>query len=54
MLKLVSKMDNPFFLYIYFNGVMLEIVVACIFESRQQIEMRFNKNVTINDMKENI
>lgn len=40
-----------FFVAIHFDGVILETIVDCIFETRQKIEMRFNRNVSVDDMK---
>lgn len=47
-------MNNQFFIYIYFEGIILQTAIGCIFESRQQIGMKFNKNVKLNDMKQKI
>ncbi|KAH1091735.1 hypothetical protein J1N35_018992 [Gossypium stocksii] len=44
-------MDNQFFACVYFDGIILTTTVGCIFECRQQITMRFNKNVSLDDMK---
>lgn len=46
-------MDNQFFVCVYFDGVILT-TVGCIFECRQQVAIRFNRNVLVNDMKEKI
>ncbi|KAH1114549.1 hypothetical protein J1N35_007927 [Gossypium stocksii] len=51
---LVLKMDNQFFVYVYFDGVMLTTIVGCIFDCCKQIAMRFNRNVLFDDMKERI
>ncbi|PPD93927.1 hypothetical protein GOBAR_DD09028 [Gossypium barbadense] len=45
-------MDNQFFICIHFNGIILTTTVGCIFECRQQITMRFNRNVSFDDIKE--
>ncbi|PPD98504.1 hypothetical protein GOBAR_DD04464 [Gossypium barbadense] len=37
-------MDDKFFVCVYFDGVILTTSVGCIFECRQQIAMRFNRN----------
>ncbi|PPD73219.1 hypothetical protein GOBAR_DD29856 [Gossypium barbadense] len=47
-------MDNQFFVCVYFDGIILTTTVGCIFERRQQIAMRFNRNVSFDDMKEMI
>lgn len=47
-------MENRFFAAIHFNGVILETIVGCIFETHQKIGMRFNRNVSISDMKEKV
>ncbi|KAH1097211.1 hypothetical protein J1N35_014132 [Gossypium stocksii] len=44
-------MDNQFFVCVYFDGIILTITIECIFECRQQIAMRFNRNVLLDDMK---
>ncbi|KAK5835366.1 hypothetical protein PVK06_011054 [Gossypium arboreum] len=44
-------MDNQFFVCVYFDGIILTTTVGCIFECRQQIAMRFNRNVSFDDMK---
>ncbi|KAH1058001.1 hypothetical protein J1N35_036066 [Gossypium stocksii] len=44
-------MDNQFFVCVYFDGIILTTTVGCIFECRQQIAMRFNRNVSLDDMK---
>ncbi|KAH1081993.1 hypothetical protein J1N35_021754 [Gossypium stocksii] len=44
-------MDNQFFVCVYFDGIILTTTVGCIFECQQQIEMRFNRNVSLDDMK---
>ncbi|PPD83766.1 hypothetical protein GOBAR_DD19287 [Gossypium barbadense] len=43
-------MDDSF-LCIYFDGVILTISVGCVFECLQQIAMRFNRNVSLDEMK---
>ncbi|KAK5793514.1 hypothetical protein PVK06_034663 [Gossypium arboreum] len=47
-------MDNQFFVCIYFDGIILTTTIGCIFECRQQIAMRFNRNVSLYDMKERV
>ncbi|PPD77748.1 hypothetical protein GOBAR_DD25330 [Gossypium barbadense] len=47
-------MDNQFFVYVYFDGIILTTTIGCIFECPQQIVMRFNRNVSFDDMKEMI
>ncbi|PPD97056.1 hypothetical protein GOBAR_DD05916 [Gossypium barbadense] len=47
-------MDNQFFVCVYFDGIILITIVGCIFECQQQIAMRFNRNVSFDDMKEMI
>ncbi|PPD88061.1 hypothetical protein GOBAR_DD15002 [Gossypium barbadense] len=47
-------MDNQFFAAIHFDGVILKTTVGCKFETCQKIGMRFNKNVSIDNMKEKI
>ncbi|PPD77733.1 hypothetical protein GOBAR_DD25340 [Gossypium barbadense] len=47
-------MDNQFFVCIYFDGVIMTTTIGCIFECRQQITMRFNRNVSFDAMKERI
>ncbi|PPD69685.1 hypothetical protein GOBAR_DD33438 [Gossypium barbadense] len=44
-------MDDKFFVCVYFDGIILTRIVGCIFECRQQIAMRFNRNVSLDDMK---
>ncbi|KAH1113842.1 hypothetical protein J1N35_007220 [Gossypium stocksii] len=44
-------MDNQFFVCVYCGGIILTTTVGCIFECRQQIAMRFNRNVLLDDMK---
>ncbi|PPD98687.1 hypothetical protein GOBAR_DD04271 [Gossypium barbadense] len=44
-------MDDKFFVCVYFDGIILTITVGCIFECRQQIAMRFNRNISLDDMK---
>ncbi|PPD96333.1 hypothetical protein GOBAR_DD06645 [Gossypium barbadense] len=44
-------MDDKFFVCVYFDGIILTTTVGCIFECRQQIAMRFNRNVSLDDMK---
>ncbi|KAL1135786.1 hypothetical protein V6Z11_A12G195700 [Gossypium hirsutum] len=45
-------MDNQFFVCVYFDGIILTTTVGCIVECRQQIAMRFNRNVSFDDIKE--
>ncbi|PPE02186.1 hypothetical protein GOBAR_DD00784 [Gossypium barbadense] len=47
-------MDAKFFVCIYFDGVILTTSVGCVFECRQQIAMRFNRNVSFDEMKARI
>ncbi|KAH1098491.1 hypothetical protein J1N35_015412 [Gossypium stocksii] len=47
-------MDDKFFVCVYFDGIILKTTVGCIFECWQQIAMRFNRNVSLDDMKERI
>ncbi|PPD85337.1 hypothetical protein GOBAR_DD17731 [Gossypium barbadense] len=49
---LVLKMDNQFFVCVYFDREILRTTVGCIFEFHQQIAMRFNRNMSVDDMKE--
>ncbi|PPD88816.1 hypothetical protein GOBAR_DD14222 [Gossypium barbadense] len=46
-------MENQFFICVYFDGEIL-ITVGCIFECRKQVAMRFNRNISFDDMKEKI
>lgn len=48
---LILKIDNQLFICVYFDGVIFIIIVGCIFECHQQIAMRFNRNVSVDDMK---
>ncbi|PPD76336.1 hypothetical protein GOBAR_DD26731 [Gossypium barbadense] len=47
-------MDDKFFVCVYFDGVILTTSVGCVFECRQQIAMRFNRNVSLDEMKARI
>ncbi|KAH1113919.1 hypothetical protein J1N35_007297 [Gossypium stocksii] len=47
-------MDNHFFVCNCFDGITLTTTVGCIFECRQQIVMRFNRNISLNEMKRRI
>ncbi|KAK5818120.1 hypothetical protein PVK06_023051 [Gossypium arboreum] len=44
-------MDNQLFVCVYFDGIILTTTVGCISECRQQIAMRFNRNVSLDGMK---
>ncbi|PPD77201.1 hypothetical protein GOBAR_DD25866 [Gossypium barbadense] len=44
-------MDAKFLVCVYFDGVILTTSVGCVFECRQQIAMRFNRNVSFDEMK---
>ncbi|PPE01164.1 hypothetical protein GOBAR_DD01807 [Gossypium barbadense] len=44
-------MDNQFFVCVYSDRVILITTVGCIFECRRKIEIRFNRNVSVDDMK---
>ncbi|PPD75102.1 hypothetical protein GOBAR_DD27971 [Gossypium barbadense] len=44
-------MDDKFFVCVYFDGIILTTTVGCIFECWQPIVMRFNRNVSLDDMK---
>ncbi|PPD87045.1 hypothetical protein GOBAR_DD16038 [Gossypium barbadense] len=48
------KMDAKFLVCVYFDGVILTTSVGCVFECRQQIAMRFNRNVLFDEMKARI
>ncbi|KAH1040118.1 hypothetical protein J1N35_041861 [Gossypium stocksii] len=50
----VLKMDNQFFVCVCFDRIILTTTIGCIFECRQQIAMRFNRNVSLDDIKERI
>ncbi len=47
-------MDAKFLVCVYFDGVILTTSVGCVFECRQQIAMRFNRNVSFDEMKARI
>ncbi|KAH1065744.1 hypothetical protein J1N35_030731 [Gossypium stocksii] len=47
-------MENKFFVCVYFNGEILTTSVGCIFEYRKQVAIRFNRNISFDDMKEKI
>ncbi|PPD72415.1 hypothetical protein GOBAR_DD30680 [Gossypium barbadense] len=47
-------MDAKFLVCVYFDGVILTTSVGCVFECRQQIAMRFNRNVLFDEMKARI
>ncbi|PPD72727.1 hypothetical protein GOBAR_DD30370 [Gossypium barbadense] len=47
-------MDAKFLVCVYFNGVILTTSDGCVFECRQQIAMRFNRNVSFDEMKARI
>ncbi|KAH1113699.1 hypothetical protein J1N35_007077 [Gossypium stocksii] len=47
-------MENKFFVCVYFDGEILTTSVGCIFECRKQVAMRFNRNISFDDMKEKI
>ncbi|PPD90445.1 hypothetical protein GOBAR_DD12631 [Gossypium barbadense] len=44
-------MDAKFLVCVYFDRVILTTSVGCVFECRQQIAMRFNRNVSFDEMK---
>ncbi|PPD89378.1 hypothetical protein GOBAR_DD13662 [Gossypium barbadense] len=44
-------MDAKFFVCVYFDGVILTTSVGCVFECRQQIAVKFNRNVSFDEMK---
>ncbi|XP_052490499.1 uncharacterized protein LOC128042971 [Gossypium raimondii] len=44
-------MDAKFFVCVYFDGVILTTSVGSVFECQQQIAMRFNRNVSFDEMK---
>ncbi|PPD86851.1 hypothetical protein GOBAR_DD16211 [Gossypium barbadense] len=44
-------MENQFFVCIYFDGKILTTTVGCIFECHKQVAMRFNRNISFDDMK---
>ncbi|PPD79265.1 hypothetical protein GOBAR_DD23814 [Gossypium barbadense] len=47
-------MDAKFLVCVYFDGVILTTSVGCVFECQQQIVMRFNRNVSFDEMKARI
>ncbi|PPD94106.1 hypothetical protein GOBAR_DD08879 [Gossypium barbadense] len=47
-------MEAKFLVCVYFDGVILTTSVGCVFECRQQIAMRFNRNVSFDEMKARI
>ena len=47
-------MENQFFECVYFDREILTTSVGCIFECRKQVAMRFNRNISFDDMKEKI
>ncbi|PPD97882.1 hypothetical protein GOBAR_DD05084 [Gossypium barbadense] len=47
-------MENQFFVCVYFDGEILTTIVGCIIECCKQVTMRFNRNISFDDMKEKI
>ncbi|KAH1045984.1 hypothetical protein J1N35_036768 [Gossypium stocksii] len=47
-------MENKFVVCVYFDGEILTTSVGCIFECQKQVAMRFNRNISFDDMKEKI